>query len=154
MKAKPNDTSGAVVRLRRILRARREKVFEAWTDPRQLEKWFAPSDEFKVHIRRQDLKAGGAYRFEMDKGRGETFRLEGAYRLIQPPDKLVFTWRWHDWEGSQPDSVVTLEFLERGESTELILTHEMLPDAPSRERHSQGWNGCLGRLERLVEAQV
>ncbi len=145
--------SGAETALRvtRTFKAPREAVFRAWTEAAQLERWFAPSDEFETRIAELDLRPGGRYRFEMRQGTGEEFHLRGEFREVRPPERLVYTWRWRDWQESQPDSLVTVEFHERGGGTELVLTHELLPDAPSRERHTQGWNGCIGRLQRLLE---
>lgn len=142
----------AVLRLTRTFQAPRERVYRAWTEARQLERWFAPSDRFETRIVELDLQPGGRYRFEMKSESGEFHRLSGEFHVVEPPRKLVYTWRWHDWEGSQPDSLVTVEFRDLGDATEVALTHERLPDAASRERHGEGWSGCLGRLERLVES--
>jgi uncharacterized protein YndB with AHSA1/START domain len=46
---------------------------------------------------------------------------------------------------------VTIEFLDRGPSTEILLTHEQLPSAEDRQKHEQGWNGCLAQLAQYVE---
>jgi hypothetical protein len=39
-----------------------------------------------------------------------------------------------------------VEFLDRGGSTEVLLTHESFVDAADRDRHAAGWTGCLNRL--------
>lgn len=56
--------------------------------------------------------------------------------------ELVYTWRWE----AQPElgeTLVTVEFLDRGGSTEVLLTHEFFPGAKALERHAKGWSGSL-----------
>jgi uncharacterized protein YndB with AHSA1/START domain len=140
--------AAATLRLSWTLRAPRERVFRAWTDPRELEKWFCPSDAMKVKVNELDLRAGGRYHLEISSPAGELFRLSGVYRQVQPPEKLVYTWRWGDWAPHEPDSLVTVEFHDRGGSTEVVLTHEALPTPQRLERHREGWGGCLDHLAR------
>jgi uncharacterized protein YndB with AHSA1/START domain len=72
------------------------------------------------------------------------------YREIDPPAKLVYTWKWE--ESAMPDSVVTVEFHDRGKQTEVVLRHDGLVDPDSRARHEHGWNGCLDKLVALEKA--
>jgi uncharacterized protein YndB with AHSA1/START domain len=73
-----------------------------------------------------------------------------VYRVIEPPSKLVYTWKWE--ESAMPDSTVTVEFHDRGKSTEVVLRHDGLVDPDSRARHEHGWNGCLDNLVTLMKA--
>ena len=50
------------------------------------------------------------------------------------------------------ETLVTVEFLEQGESTELVLTHERLPHAEAVEGHRQGWTACMEVLSNYIEA--
>jgi uncharacterized protein YndB with AHSA1/START domain len=52
--------------------------------------------------------------------------------------------------GGTEDTIVTVEFLDHGESTELVLTHERFPDAATRDNHNKVWTGCLDRLARYA----
>jgi len=45
---------------------------------------------------------------------------------------------------------VTVEFQEKGQDTEVILTHELFANAESRDKHHEGWSGCLTRLGKAV----
>jgi len=69
----------------------------------------------------------------------------GEYREVSEPKKLVYTWSWED--GSMSGSLVTVEFGDLGSATELLLTHECFPSTEWRDKHGQGWSGCLGRLQ-------
>ena len=48
------------------------------------------------------------------------------------------------------DSVVTVDLVDHGQRTELLLMHELPPDPKIRRGHSEGWEGCLGNLEKML----
>jgi uncharacterized protein YndB with AHSA1/START domain len=56
----------------------------------------------------------------------------------------VYTWAW-EGQRAAPESVVTVEFNARGDSTEVVLRHAGLPDAPQRARHEEGWTSILDK---------
>jgi len=139
------------LRITRTFAAPREKVFQAWTDPKALAKWFAPSAEFQTRIPKFELRVGGGYRIEMQLGEKNNI-VEGTYREIRPPQKLVFTWRWAtpSTGGDAGDTLVTIDFADRDGKTEVILTHEGFPTAEARDAHDHGWIGCFDRLGKYV----
>jgi uncharacterized protein YndB with AHSA1/START domain len=110
-----------------------------------------------VPLAEVDLRVGGTYRIQMKAPDGELHTVGGVYREVAAPEKLVFTWAWEagggcgDSENEQPaETLVTVEFREKGQSTEVILTHELFPNTESRDKHDEGWSGCLARLEKVV----
>jgi uncharacterized protein YndB with AHSA1/START domain len=142
------DTSLTV---RRTFQAPRDRVFRAWTNAQELARWFAPSTDYSTKVPELDLKVGGKYKVEMHHKSGSVHMVEGTYREIKPPEKIVFTWRWEN-DPAARESLVTIEFLDLGPSTEILLTHVQLPDAEQRDKHAHGWNGCLDQLARFVQA--
>lgn len=140
------------LRITRTFPAPRERVFRAWTDPQALTRWFAPGVEYETRVAELDLRPGGRYRVEMLRA-GQTHRVAGTYREIRPPEKLVFTWRWENEPAHVGETLVTIELFDHGGSTELVLTHERLAEAASRDEHEKGWQGCLGRLGTYLEAR-
>ena len=126
------------VRVSRTFKASRHRVFRAWTDPELLMRWFIEPDG-EMQVRELDLRTGGRY-------------LE-----VTPPSKLVYTWSWdNDNSLGDPvgrDTLVTVEFRERGAETELIVTHERFATERARAEHDAGWIGCLDRLGSLVEKE-
>ena len=58
--------------LARIFKAPREKVFEAWTNPEVLQRWFGPSDDFATPSVEVDLQIGGRYRIHLKAPNGES----------------------------------------------------------------------------------
>jgi uncharacterized protein YndB with AHSA1/START domain len=140
------------LRLTRTLAAPREEVFRAWTQPKAMVRWFAPSDEFVVVVPELDLRIGGSYRIEMHHASGPIHRVVGAYREIDAPRRLAFTWRWLETE--MEDSLVTIDLRQAGAMTELVLTHGGLGvGSEAAAKHQHGWLGCFERLERLLAKQ-
>jgi uncharacterized protein YndB with AHSA1/START domain len=122
-------------------------VFRAWTDPGEVRQWFGPGDYSTPQVE-IDLRVGGRYRFGMKPPQGEIFYLSGEFRIIEPPKRLVYTWTW-EGEGQPNEMLVTVEFLERGGSTEVVLKHERFASQEQCSQHEQGWTATLDKLPRL-----
>jgi uncharacterized protein YndB with AHSA1/START domain len=131
-----------IVRLQRLLSASPQEVFDAWTDPESLQQWFCPGTVSLTSVE-LDARVGGYFRIVM---RDETKDLvhTGEYREITPPQRLVFTWRSSGTYGEE--TLVTIELHPRGNKTELVLTHERLPDTSSAGKHEGGWQDVVRKL--------
>ncbi len=105
-----------------------------------------------------DFRPGGRSRMEIRVPDGHVYRQSVTYREVKPPERLVFTWAWERFSDSgekveeQDETLVTVEFLERGNSTEVVLTHELFRDTEQRDRHNKGWNGCFDVLANVLAA--
>jgi uncharacterized protein YndB with AHSA1/START domain len=146
--ASATDTT---LRLRRTIHAPRAKVFRAFTDPMVLQRWWIPGPGHTVPEASIDLRPGGSYRIEMQNPKGERFHLLGTYREVRPPERLVYTWRWEGLRSESAETLVTVEFRDLGGVTEVVITHELFPDAAARDRHQRGWSGCLEQLEEITQ---
>ena len=124
-----------------------ERVFKAWTDANQLGQWFAPTDDYttKANI---DLRVDHEYRIAITHKGGNVHTILGTYRVIEPPRKLVYTWRWEN--GPASDTLVTVDFSPEGDATKVTITHEQFTNIEDRDKHNEGWNGCLNRLQRTL----
>ncbi len=144
---KPNPE--ATIHITRTFGASREKVFRAWTEPEELKQWWAAGPGYTTPIAEVDLRVGGRYRLGMKPPDRDVIHIVGGtYREVLRPSRLVYTWAW---EGSNaPETLVTVEFRDRGASTDVTLVHEPFADGQSREQHLAGWTGCLDRLAKLV----
>lgn len=141
-----------VLEMRRTIRTSREKAFAAWTNPDQLRQWFAVAEGFTTPIAEVDLKVGGRYRLGMKPpGDNPLLIVGGVYQEIMPPERLVFTWQWESADPNEPETLVTVEFYEDAGGTEVVLKHERFTDVAQRDKHGEGWAGCLKNLERLLE---
>jgi uncharacterized protein YndB with AHSA1/START domain len=123
-----------------------ERVFKAWTDANQLGQWFAPTDDYTTKAS-VDLRVGHEYRIDITPKGGNVHTIFGTYRIIDPPRKLVYTWRWEN--GPAADTLVTVDFTPEGDATKVTITHDKFADTEARDKHNEGWNGCLDRLQRL-----
>lgn len=141
--------------IRRTIHAKREKVFEAWSDPAIMNQWFFCGDQAIVT---NDFRTGGNYQNKMifkakvdgahacsSPSETTTYTHSGEYLEIIPPEKLVFTWNSH----LVKDSRVTIELRDLGDATELTLTHELLETEVLRQQHTEGWEGCLANLSNF-----
>jgi uncharacterized protein YndB with AHSA1/START domain len=146
---KAQSTANLTLQMKRTFRAPRDKVFRAWTNRVELAQWFAPSTEYSTVVPEFELRVGGRYRVEMHHKSGNVHSVSGTYQEIKPPEKVVFTWRW-DGDTSPEHSVVTIEFQDLGDSTEVTLTHERLPNPEERDKHAHGWNGCMDQLAKFL----
>jgi len=108
----------------------------------------APDDAFKVPLAETDVRVGGRYRFVMQSPDGEQHDVSGVYREVEANRRLVYTWAWKSTP--ERESLVTVELRAAGTGTELTLRHEQFADAEARDKHQQGWNGCIARLEKFV----
>ncbi len=144
-------TSVTSFSITRVLNADREKVFDAWTKPAQMKQWFCPPG-FSVASAEADAHPGGAYRIGMKPSEGDVLYVSGKFVEVRRPEKIVFTWAWDEDDGPGHESLVTIELTARGMKTELVLTHERLAGAESRDKHVHGWVGCLDNLATLLEA--
>src|SRR5437879_13909565 len=89
-KTQPSDTT---LQIKRTFAAPREKVFRAWTDPKALTRWFAPSDDFSTPLAEVDVRVGGKYRIQMKAPDGVLHTVIGVYREVKARAGLVYSWR-------------------------------------------------------------
>jgi uncharacterized protein YndB with AHSA1/START domain len=135
--------------VKRVIRAPRERVFRAWTDPDEILKWFAPG-ECRALQTRVDLRVGGSYHFRVFT-HGMEMDLVGVFREIQAPARLVYTWQFRGGPPpAMPETLVTVEFGETDSGTEVRIKHEKLPSEEVRGQHRLGWEGCLEKLAAHV----
>jgi uncharacterized protein YndB with AHSA1/START domain len=134
--------------VRRVIRAPREDVFAAWTEPELLRQWWGPGPvtcpEAEV-----DLREGGAYRLANREPDGKIVWISGRFERVRAPEELVYTWRVGEADGAP--TLVRVKFLPHAEGTELILTHERFAVEAVRDMHLQGWGGCIDKLEMMLE---
>ena len=133
--------------LKRRLNAPPARVYQAWTDPQKMMRWYAPAGA-QTLAAETDARVGGRFRVLMRTADGQDHDVSGVYREVVRDEKLVFTWQWRskpEWE-----SLVTITLKADGDGTILTLTHEQLPDDAERDGHRNGWSGALDKLAEVV----
>jgi uncharacterized protein YndB with AHSA1/START domain len=126
-----------------------EKVWRAWTDPQALKRWWGPGGQDPVSLAQLDLRVGGRFRIVFGGPEGTDHEVQGVYREVLPPRRLVFTWTWPR-STPERESLVTLEFRPAHGGTELAFLHEQLFDETVRDNHRRGWSESLAKLETYL----
>jgi uncharacterized protein YndB with AHSA1/START domain len=143
------------VRIERTYDAPPEAVFDAWTNPEVLRRWWKTSESDVVEATDVDLRVGGRYRLSMRSADGEEHTVAGEYREVERPRRLVYSWAW---QGTGPtaghESLVAVSFNgdESGARTTVVIEQSSFMNEASRERHGHGWNAVLDSLAREVFA--
>ena len=135
--------------VRRTIRASAERLFEIWTQPQHLKRWWGPGPVLCVDAE-VDLRVGGRYRIGNQMPDGTVLWISGEFETIDPPRLLVYTWTVEG--GTMPPERVTVHFEARGDVTDVIVLHERISDIPLRDQHIKGWEGCLDGLERYLDS--
>jgi uncharacterized protein YndB with AHSA1/START domain len=135
--------------VRRTIRAPVERVFDAWTRPEHLVRWWGPRP-VRCSGAEVDLRVGGRYRIGNQLPDGKILWIVGEFEQVRPPHKLVYTWQLEPGEPSSER--VTVRFEPRDGATEVIVVHERITRAEVRATHEQGWLGCFDGLEQFLAA--
>lgn len=159
----PNNSKKRELIITRIFDAPREKVWEAWTSPDMMKKWWGPKD-FTAPFAEIDLRVGGKYLFCMrgvvsPGGTQKDFWSTGVYREIVKPQRLVMTDSFSDEKGNVvPASqygmggewplelLVTVTLEEQGDKTKMTLRHTGMPEGENSEMAQEGWNQSFDKL--------
>ena len=132
--------------VRKTIRATPERLFEAWTQPAQLRRWWGPQDVECVDAQ-VDLRVGGQYRIANRFSDGRVVWITGQFELIEAPERLVYTWR------VEPQTVwerVTVQFERHRDATEVVVVHERIADERMGDLHKKGWHECLEGLSKFA----
>jgi uncharacterized protein YndB with AHSA1/START domain len=124
--------SGREIVIARSFDAPPRVVFDAWTRPEIVKRWWAPaSHRVTVASCEADVRVGGKYRYALLRDTGQELALSGEYTEVVPPSRLVYTQVFEPMRGAG-HVVVTVTFEPRGGKT-LLLAHEMYPSNQARD---------------------
>lgn len=142
--AVPSDIELVITRM---LDAPRALVFAAWTQTEHLARWQGAPIGHSVTLEKSDVRTGGSFRLCMHGPDGVDRWLEGDYKEVTPPHRIVFTHSWLDDHGDrQNETLVTITFADRGNRTELTLHQTGFVSIASRDGHRSGWNSTFDRF--------
>jgi len=131
------------VTLVRRIKASPARVWAAITQADQMLRWWGPDAGPTLDVV-ADVRPGGRFSVVFRLLDGSEHNPTGVYQQVDPERALSFTW---DLPGvHEPQSLVTFRLAAVDGGTELILTHEHLPDEAARRSHENGWNGLLDKL--------
>lgn len=148
------------VEVRRTIAAPRGRVFEAFADQEQMDRWMCrDAASHVINYLRFDFRVGGGFALDIRTPDGHVYLHRSTYVEIKRPERIVFTWNIEQTDAAghkvmehTEGTTVTVELLERGKSTEVVLTHD-LGAAAAKERgdYQRGWTGYLEKLAEAVE---
>jgi uncharacterized protein YndB with AHSA1/START domain len=154
------ESSALKLELTRVIRARRAKVYEAWTRPEILQRCHAPGDMTFVSAT-LDVREGGTYEVlsqgmmcakegMTDEERKRQVAVRGQYLRVIPNELLQFTWNG-SWAPTET-SMVTVFLRDVEGGTEIRLQHEQFATESSRDGHGMGWESLFNKLAAAIEA--
>lgn len=142
------DGVHSLVAQRRVT-AEVQRVFEAWTTPELLCKWWGPAG-VECTDAEVDLTLGGRYRLANEQSDGSTVWITGVFLEIEKPNMLRYSWTSEPLSDSSYHSEVLVTFEGIGLETEVTVRHERIQSEASRIGHGAGWSGCLDGLRDLL----
>jgi uncharacterized protein YndB with AHSA1/START domain len=172
-KAKPSAAAkaeGKEFAISRVVAAPLDRVWKAWTDAKQLKKWWGPKG-FAILSTKLDLRTGGVFHYHLKSPEGQDMWGKFIYREVVPQKRLVFVVSFSDQAGGVnrhplhekwPLTILsTVTFAEQNGKT--TITVKWVPiDATEAERKTfeegrdsmkAGWTGTFDRLDDyLAEA--
>ena len=136
----------------RTFDAPRSLVFKVWTQPEHFSRWLGPKD-FTAIACHMNVQVGGMYRACIRSPEGNDHWMQGIYREVVEPERLVFTFAWED-ENNQPkhETLVTVTFEEQDNKTLMTFQQAIFESIESRDSHNTGWSECFDRLATYLTA--
>lgn len=141
------------VSLHRVIKARPEKVFQAFANSIALSSWLPPYG-FLCTVQQMDFKTGGTFKMtftNFSTGNGHSFG--GEYLEIKPNEFIKYVDRFDD-PGLPGEMTTTIWLNTVSCGTELKVVQEGIPEAIPSEMCYLGWQECLDKLIKLVEPEI
>ena len=145
-------TGALVLNLECTLPAPPEEIFRMLTEPSRLVTWWGPHG-FTIPAVDLNLVAGGRYRFRMAPPEGEPFHLSGEFLEIDPPWRLVFTFRWEEPTPDDRETVADLSLQSEGKGTRLALSQGPFLTEERVALHRGGWTESFEKLQAMLESR-
>jgi uncharacterized protein YndB with AHSA1/START domain len=130
----------------RCIKAAPEIVFDAVTTADGIAHWWGP-DAGPVLLSESDPRVGGKYRLRFRKLDDTEHECSGEFLVVDPPRRVVLTWRWMVGGDDPGESRVEIILRAISAGTELTFTHSDLHDESTQRSHEKGWAGALDKLE-------
>ena len=137
------------IHIERVFDAPRERVFEVFTDPELIPRWWGPHGTETV-VEEMDARTGGDWRY-LSRGRdGTEITFRGTYREVTPPERIVQTFEWDGMPGYV--SVDSSEFVDLGEQTKVVTTSLFMTKEERDGMIDSGMEGGLNETYERLEA--
>lgn len=142
------ETTAESLTIRRTFDASPARVFDAWTDPEQVDRWWGP-DGFTTETDEMDVRPGGVWEFTMTGPDGEAYPNRVVFEEVEEPERLAYT---HGSPDDPEQFRVTVTFDEREDGTELTMRMRFpSPDALDEAVEFGADDGAVQTLDRLAD---
>jgi uncharacterized protein YndB with AHSA1/START domain len=138
------------IRIERVVRAPRDHVWRAYTEPALVAQWWGRGH--RLVIERLELERGGHWRW-VEHGPNGVYGFEGRYREVTPPTRFVRSFEWDGMPAHVAIETVTLEDLGDGRTRIVILMQMHTPgerDGFLQSGMQQGFDDAFAQLDELV----
>ena len=141
------------VRLHRVLRAPRERIYRAFLDAAAMAKWLPPHG-FTGKVHELNAKVGGTYKMSFTNfSTGNSHSFGGKFIELVPNERIRHTDKFDD-PNLPGEMQTTISLKEVAVGTELNIVQEGIPEAIPAEACYLGWQESLTLLAQLVEAEI
>ncbi|MEO9967914.1 MAG: SRPBCC domain-containing protein [Reichenbachiella sp.] len=149
-----NDLNKRTLTLERVFNAPIKLVWEAWTQPDHIAKWWGPKG-MEVSIVEHSFKVGGAWKFAMVMPDGKEFITEGIYSEIVPEKKIISS---ADFKPMTEGVEIQAHFEGLGDKTKFVfkVVHETEEYCKQQEEMGfyNGWGSVFENLNEFLNAKV
>lgn len=150
-------TDGLDLVLSRWVKAPRELVWRAWTEPELMKRWFAPAP-LTVPELEVDVRPGGVFRGVMRTREGTDYPMSGVYLEVVERERLVTTDALEaGWRPSKEPFMTTIITLADEAGGTRSIARALHKDEESVKRHVEmgffdGWGTCADQLEQVAQS--
>lgn len=136
--------------INRTFNASREIIFNLWTDPNHVVKWWGPKHHPATEMT-MDVRPGGKWRACLRSVEdGKELWMNGVFREIQKPERIVFTFKWEEEGERGIETLITIKFTEANGMTEMNFHQVPFQSSGEREGHQEGWMSTFDRLNEFA----
>ena len=140
----PDQTSVHIVRR---FAAPRAAVWQSWTNPAVVSRWFGSDPAGTVLSAKLDVRPGGSFAVTFVDSDHTAHTCRGVYQTVEPESELSLSWGWVTEPGRE--SFVTVLLTTEGSSTAMVFTHARL-NRDSSHDYERGWQRTFAKLDRLL----
>jgi len=135
----------------RVVDASRKMVWDIWTKPEHVPNWMTGPEGWTMPVCEMDLRPGGKWRFVWRQADGSEMEMNGVYKEVTPPERLVNT---ENWGGEYPETLNTLVLTEKAGKTTMTST-VLYPSKEARDNAlgtgmKEGWSMSYDRLDEYL----
>ena len=137
-------TANTQITIEATINAPVEKVWDAYTDPKQITQWNSPSEDWHSPRAENDLRPGGTFNYRMEAKDGSFgFDFGGTFDEVKPNELLSYT----IGDGRKVENVFTKE----GDATKVTVVFEAENENPI-EYQKAGWQAILDNFKKYAES--